>query len=77
MIVYNIQNYRVFRLCPSSSVLQTLDNIMFWKLDLRTETDPVPETLCFLVFVEYWMMCKVPKPLNLIQYHALNRFICW
>jgi hypothetical protein len=33
MMVYNTKNYWVFGLCPSS-VLQKLENMVFWKLDL-------------------------------------------
>jgi hypothetical protein len=31
---------------------------------LRTETDPASETLCPLVFLEYWMMDEVRTPSN-------------
>jgi hypothetical protein len=37
-MVYNTRDYWVFGLCPSSGI------------HLRTETDPVSETLCSLVF---------------------------
>jgi hypothetical protein len=39
-MVYNTQNYWVFGLRPTSGVLETRKH---------TETDPVSETLCFLV----------------------------
>jgi hypothetical protein len=64
MIVYNILNSWVFGCCPSSSVLHTPENMMFWKQDPRTETDPVSEILCSLVSVQYWTMHKVQKPTN-------------
>jgi hypothetical protein len=44
-MVYNTRHYWGFRFCPH----------------LRTETDPVSETLCSL---EYWTMDKVKKPNN-------------
>jgi hypothetical protein len=33
-MVYNIRDYWVFRLCPSSDILETLKNTTFRKLDL-------------------------------------------
>jgi hypothetical protein len=62
-MVYNTQNYRNFGLCPSSSILkngeqssvevalfQGLNRVSCLPLHLRTETDPVSETLCSLIF---------------------------
>jgi hypothetical protein len=34
MMVYDVQDYWVFGLCPSSGILKTLKNTMFRKLDL-------------------------------------------
>jgi hypothetical protein len=34
MMVYNIQSYWVFRLCPVLGILKTLDNTTFRKIDL-------------------------------------------
>jgi hypothetical protein len=65
-MVYNIQNYWVFGLCPSSSILETRKHnvsetgsrlalskepkrVGISTPHLRTETDPVSETFCFLV----------------------------
>jgi hypothetical protein len=42
-MVYNTRNYSVFGLCPSSGILKTRDHNV-------SETDPVSETLCSLVF---------------------------
>jgi hypothetical protein len=42
-MVYNTQNYWVSGLCPSSWIINTRKKNV-------SETDPVPETLCFLVF---------------------------
>jgi hypothetical protein len=33
-MVYNTQNYWVFGLCPSSGILETIENTTFRKLDL-------------------------------------------
>jgi hypothetical protein len=63
--VYSTQNYWVFGLHPSSCILKTTEHGVQWlrlalsngpnrvgvsPSHLRTETNPVPETLCFLVF---------------------------
>jgi hypothetical protein len=34
------------------------------KTDLRTETDPISETLCSQHFLEYWTMDEVQKLTN-------------
>jgi hypothetical protein len=88
-MVYNTQNYWVFGLFPSSSILENttfrkldlfpssgedgpvtefnsfymaqLSRCLLPRLHLRTETDPVSETSCFL---EYQMMGKSPKLSN-------------
>jgi hypothetical protein len=59
-MVYNIQNYCVFGFCPSSGILGTRNNnclrlalskgpnkVGVFPPHLRTETDPVSETLRF------------------------------
>jgi hypothetical protein len=54
MMVYNTQNYEIFGLRPSSSILKIIEHNVFEtgsvSSDLRTETDPVSETLCSLIF---------------------------
>jgi hypothetical protein len=51
-MVYNIQNYWGFGLCPSSdSYFQgTQHTRCLLSPHLRTEIDPVSETLCFIGF---------------------------
>jgi hypothetical protein len=53
---------------------------------LKTETDPVSETLCSSVFVEYWMMDRVQTPNSpeflkcfkiFLKYHAMNIMVGW
>jgi hypothetical protein len=54
-MVCNIQNYWVFGICPSSGILETRKHSVSETVSgpsfshLRTETDPVSETLCYLV----------------------------
>jgi hypothetical protein len=68
-MVYNTHDCWVFGLCPSSGILKTQKITTFREVDLsppclRTETDPVSETLCSFVFLEYRAMDKVQKPSN-------------
>jgi hypothetical protein len=57
-MVYNTQNYWVFGLLASSSILGTIKHDVsengcflpqFGGTHLRKETDPVPKTSCFIV----------------------------
>jgi hypothetical protein len=43
----------------SDDGVQHSELLSFW-----TETDPVSETLCSLIFLEYWTMDKVQKLSN-------------
>jgi hypothetical protein len=62
MMVHNTRNYWVFGLCPSSGILKNgLNRVGVFLPHLRTETDPVSETLCSS---EYWTMDKAQKPSN-------------
>jgi hypothetical protein len=56
MIVYNTQYHSVCRHCPAYGILNTR------KLNVL-ETDPVFETLCFLVFI-------IPIPVILSIFHS-------
>jgi hypothetical protein len=44
-MVYNTQNYRGFRLCPSSGTLNILGKRTFWKVDLFPSSYEGEDTL--------------------------------
>jgi hypothetical protein len=65
--VRNAQDYWFFGPCPSSAILtkHKRTNILETEYDMRTEKDPVFETLfLLLVFLEYQTMYKVKKILR-------------
>jgi hypothetical protein len=54
--------------------IKSMRNKLSLPLHMRTETDPVSETLCSLAFLGYWMMDSVQKPNN-SEYR--NNFQCF
>jgi hypothetical protein len=62
-MVYSTSELQSFWTLSIGQYSKKLKNTTFHKLDLRTETDPVSETLLFN-FLEYWTMDKVQKLSN-------------